>query len=108
MKKFLCMTMLMLAALTASAGGSVKAASPPEQDIATPAGRGRHDACRLPMARLQARMYDHGCDYTYDVPHSRWRIPFYDSAHGQTLSNPASGHEPLASHGLKIRVRSSS
>ena len=37
MKKFLCMTMLMLAALTASAGGSVKAASPPEQDIATPA-----------------------------------------------------------------------
>ena len=31
------MTMLMLAALTASAGGSVKAASPPEQDIATPA-----------------------------------------------------------------------
>ena len=33
MKKFLCMTMLMLAALTASAGGSVKAASPPEQDI---------------------------------------------------------------------------
>lgn len=27
------MTMLMLAALTASAGGSVKAASPPEQDI---------------------------------------------------------------------------
>ena len=40
------------------------------------------------MARLQARMYDHGCDYTYDVPHSRWRILFYDSAHGQTLSNP--------------------
>ena len=37
MKKILCMTMLMLAALTASAGGSVKAASPPEQDIATPA-----------------------------------------------------------------------
>ena len=37
MKKFLCMTMLMLAALTVSAGGSVKAASPPEQDIATPA-----------------------------------------------------------------------
>lgn len=33
MKKFLCMTMLMLAALTVSAGGSVKAASPPEQDI---------------------------------------------------------------------------
>lgn len=31
------MTMLMLVALTASAGGSVKAASPPEQDIATPA-----------------------------------------------------------------------
>ena len=29
--------MLMLVALTASAGGSVKAASPPEQDIATPA-----------------------------------------------------------------------
>ena len=29
--------MLMLAALTVSAGGSVKAASPPEQDIATPA-----------------------------------------------------------------------
>ena len=37
MKKILCMTMLMLVALTASAGGSVKAASPPEQDIATPA-----------------------------------------------------------------------
>ena len=51
-------------------------------------GRGRHRACRLPMARLQARMYDHGRDYTYDVPHSRWRIPFYDSAHGQTLSSP--------------------
>ncbi len=33
MKKFLCMTMLMLAALTVSAGGSVKAAGPPEQDI---------------------------------------------------------------------------
>ena len=31
------MTMLMLVALTATAGGSVKAASPPEQDIATPA-----------------------------------------------------------------------
>ena len=31
------MTMLMLVALTASAGGSVKAPSPPEQDIATPA-----------------------------------------------------------------------
>ena len=29
--------MLMLVALTVSAGGSVKAASPPEQDIATPA-----------------------------------------------------------------------
>ena len=29
--------MLMLVALTATAGGSVKAASPPEQDIATPA-----------------------------------------------------------------------
>ena len=37
MKKILCMTMLMLVALTATAGGSVKAASPPEQDIATPA-----------------------------------------------------------------------
>ena len=37
MKKILCMTMLMLVALTASAGGSVKAASPPGQDIATPA-----------------------------------------------------------------------
>lgn len=33
MKKFLCMTMLMLAALTASAGGSDEGASPPEQDI---------------------------------------------------------------------------
>lgn len=42
------------------------------------------------------------------VNHIRWRILFYDGAHGQTLSNPTSGHEPLASHGLKIRVRSSS
>lgn len=33
MKKFLCMTMLMLAALTVSAGGSDEGASPPEQDI---------------------------------------------------------------------------
>ena len=33
MKKFLCMTMLMLAALTASAMAQTKAASPPEQDI---------------------------------------------------------------------------
>lgn len=37
MKKFLCMTMLMLAALTASAMAQTKAASPPEQDIGTPA-----------------------------------------------------------------------
>ena len=37
MKKILCMTMLMLAALTASAMAQTKAASPPEQDIATPA-----------------------------------------------------------------------
>ena len=37
MKKFLCMTMLMLVALTASAVAQTKAASPPEQDIATPA-----------------------------------------------------------------------
>ena len=34
MKKFLCMTMLMLAALTVSAMAQTKAASPPEQDIA--------------------------------------------------------------------------
>ena len=33
MKKFLCMTMLMLAALTASAMAQTKAASPPGQDI---------------------------------------------------------------------------
>ena len=33
MKKFLCMTILMLAALTASAMAQTKAASPPEQDI---------------------------------------------------------------------------
>ena len=33
MKKLLCMTMLMLAALTASAMAQTKAASPPEQDI---------------------------------------------------------------------------
>ena len=33
MKKFLCMTMLMLAALTVSAMAQTKAASPPEQDI---------------------------------------------------------------------------
>ena len=42
MKKILCMTMLMLAALTVSAMAQTKAASPPEQDIgyqqaATPA-----------------------------------------------------------------------
>ena len=37
MKKFLCMTMLMLAALTVSAMAQTKAPSPPEQDIATPA-----------------------------------------------------------------------
>ena len=37
MKKFLCMTMLMLAALTASAMAQTKDPSPPEQDIATPA-----------------------------------------------------------------------
>ena len=36
MKKILCMTMLMLAALTASAMAQTKAPSPPEQDIATP------------------------------------------------------------------------
>ena len=95
MKKFLCMTMLMLAALTVSAMAQTKAASPPEQDIgyqqaATPAAEVGMTlvAYRLPMARLQARMYHHGCDYTYDVPHSRWRIPFYDCAHGQTLSSP--------------------
>ena len=34
MKKILCMTMLMLAALTVSAMAQTKAASPPEQDIA--------------------------------------------------------------------------
>ena len=33
MKKFLCMTMLMLVALTASAMAQTKAPSPPEQDI---------------------------------------------------------------------------
>ena len=33
MKKFLCMTMLMLAALTVSAMAQTKAVSPPEQDI---------------------------------------------------------------------------
>ena len=33
MKKILCMTMLMLAALTASSMAQTKAASPPEQDI---------------------------------------------------------------------------
>ena len=33
MKKFLCMTMLVLAALTASAMAQTKAPSPPEQDI---------------------------------------------------------------------------
>ena len=33
MKKFLCMTMLMLAALTVSAMAQTKAPSPPEQDI---------------------------------------------------------------------------
>ena len=33
MKKILCMTMLMLAALTASAMAQTRAASPPEQDI---------------------------------------------------------------------------
>ena len=33
MKKILCMTMLMLAALTVSAMAQTKAASPPEQDI---------------------------------------------------------------------------
>lgn len=33
MKKFLCMTMLMLVALTVSAMAQTKAASPPEQDI---------------------------------------------------------------------------
>ena len=37
MKKFLCMTMLMLAALTVSDMAQTRAASPPEQDIATPA-----------------------------------------------------------------------
>ena len=37
MKKILCMTMLMLAALTVSAMAQTKAPSPPEQDIATPA-----------------------------------------------------------------------
>ena len=37
MKKILCMTMLMLAALTVSAMAQTRAASPPEQDIATPA-----------------------------------------------------------------------
>ena len=37
MKKILCMTMLMLVALTVSAMAQTKAASPPEQDIATPA-----------------------------------------------------------------------
>ena len=37
MKKFLCMTMLMLVALTVSAMAQTKAPSPPEQDIATPA-----------------------------------------------------------------------
>ena len=36
MKKILCMTMLMLAALTVSAMAQTKAPSPPEQDIATP------------------------------------------------------------------------
>jgi hypothetical protein len=33
MKKFLCMTMLMLATLTVSAMAQMKAYSPPEQDI---------------------------------------------------------------------------
>ena len=37
MKKFLCMTMLMLVTLTVSAMAQMKAYSPPEQDIATPA-----------------------------------------------------------------------
>ena len=37
MKKILCMTMLMLAALTVSAMAQTKDPSPPEQDIATPA-----------------------------------------------------------------------
>ena len=37
MKKILCMTMLMLVALTVSAMAQTRAASPPEQDIATPA-----------------------------------------------------------------------
>ena len=37
MKKILCMTMLMLAALTVSAMAQTRAPSPPEQDIGTPA-----------------------------------------------------------------------
>ena len=59
MKKFLCMTMLMLAALTASAMAQTKAASPPEQDIATPAAEVGMTlvAYRWPGCKLKCRKW---------------------------------------------------
>ncbi len=52
MKKFLCMTMLMLAALTVSAMAQTKAASPPEQDI------GYEQAATLSLDGMTVYAYD--------------------------------------------------
>ena len=62
MKKFLCMTMLMLAALTASAMAQTKAASPPEVGavtIATPAAEVGMTlvAYRWPGCKLKCRKW---------------------------------------------------
>lgn len=135
MKKILCMTMLMLAALTASAGGSVKAASPPEQDIgyqqvailsldgmtvyafhsqlnivdwqtpvmvaqeastasaqvvgavtiATPAAEVGMTLVAYRWPGCKPECTNHGCDYTYDVPHSRNAYHSFTTAHTDRL-----------------------
>lgn len=61
MKKFLCMTMLMLAALTVSAGGSDEGRKPPEQDIGPPtAGEPRTEN---PCAPIELKQQPHRLSY---------------------------------------------
>ena len=84
MKKILCMTMLMLAALTVSAMAQTKAASPPEQDIATPAAEVGMTLVAYRWPGCKPECTNHRCNYTYDVPHSRNAYSF-TTAHTDTL-----------------------
>ena len=74
MKKILCMTMLMLAALTASAMAQAKAPSPPEQDI------GYQQAATLSLDGMTAYAI-HSQPYIVD-----WQMPVMVAQEASTAS----------------------